>query len=115
MIKFKRIYEKSEENDGFRILIDRLWPRGLSKENARIDLWLKEVAPSDNLRKWFGHDPEKWDKFKEKYKSELINKQEQIDEIKKLETHHKIITLLYAAKDENHNNAVVLKEILTTN
>ena len=59
MIKFKRIYEKSEENDGFRILIDRLWPRGLSKENARIDLWLKEVAPSDNLRKWFGHDPEK--------------------------------------------------------
>ena len=115
MIKFKRIYEKSEENDGFRILIDRLWPRGLSKENARIDLWLKEVAPSDNLRKWFGHDPEKWDKFKEKYKSELINKQEQIGEIKKLETDHKIITLLYAAKDENHNNAVVLKEILTTN
>ncbi len=113
MINLKRIYDKYEKNDGFRILIDRLWPRGLSKENARIDLWLKEIAPSGDLRKWFGHDPAKWDEFKEKYIAELKSRQEQIEEIKNLAKTQKTITLLYAAKDEDHNNAVVLKEVLS--
>ena len=113
MINLKRIYEDFEESDGFRILIDRLWPRGLSKENAKIDLWLKEIAPSESLRKWFGHDPVKWEEFKEKYIAELKSRQEQIEEVKALAKTHKVITLLYAAKDENHNNAVVLKEVLS--
>ena len=113
MINLKRIYEDFEESDGFRILIDRLWPRGLSKENAKIDLWLKEIAPSESLRKWFGHDPVKWEEFKEKYIAELKSRQEQIKEVKALAKTHKVITLLYAAKDENHNNAVVLKEVLS--
>lgn len=112
MIKLKRVYEKYDEDDGFRILIDRLWPRGLSKEKAKIDIWLKEIAPSDGLRKYFGHKTEKWDEFKDKYRNELVNKQDEIDEIKKLENQHKIITLLYGAKDDRHNNAVVLKEIM---
>lgn len=113
MIKIKRIYEGFEESDGYRILIDRLWPRGLSKEKAKIDLWLKEIAPSEELRKWFGHDPVKWDEFKEKYGAELKSHKEQIEEIKNLVKTHKIITLLYAARDEAHNNAVVLKELLS--
>lgn len=112
MIKLKRIYEEYDKDDGFRILIDRLWPRGLSKEKAKIDIWLKEVAPSDGLRKYFGHKTEKWNEFKDKYRNELVNKQDKIDEIKKLENQHKIITLLYGAKDDQHNNAVVLKEIM---
>jgi uncharacterized protein YeaO (DUF488 family) len=70
-IKIKRVYEKYDVNDGFRIFVDRLWPRGLSKEEAKIDLWMKEIAPSDNLRKWFAHDPKKWEKFMKKYKEEL--------------------------------------------
>jgi uncharacterized protein YeaO (DUF488 family) len=78
-IKIKRVYEKYDVNDGFRILIDRLWPRGLSKEEAKIDLWMKEIAPSDNLRKWFAHDPKKWEEFMKKYeeglrKNEILNK-----------------------------------------
>ena len=100
------------ETDGFRILIDRLWPRGISKEKAKIDLWLKEIAPSDELRKWFSHDPEKWADFKEKYKSELANNLESIKVIKEIMQKEKTITFLYAAKDEEHNNAIVLKEFL---
>lgn len=112
MITIKRIYEKPLEADGYRILIDRLWPRGVSKENAKIDLWLKEIAPGDELRKWFSHDREKWNDFKKKYKLELRDNLESVKIIKEIEEKEKTITLLYAAKDEEHNNAIVLKEFL---
>lgn len=112
MITIKRIYDQPETKDGFRILVDRLWPRGMTKEKAKIDLWLKEIAPSNELRKWFSHDPEKWDDFVKKYKKELKDKQELLNTIKQLEKNEGAITLLYAAKDEKHNEAVVLKEII---
>lgn len=112
MIEIKRIYGKPAKEDGFRILIDRLWPRGVSKEKAKIDLWLKDIAPSDKLRKWFSHDVKKWNYFKTKYEVELENKLESIQRIKQIEKKEKIVTLLYSAKDERHNNAIVLKEVL---
>ncbi len=111
MIKIKRIYEKPEENDGFRILVDRLWPRGLNKQKAKVDLWLKDIAPSDNLRKWFSHDPKKWISFKSKYEKELESNT-LLQKIRRLESENKILTLIYAAKDKEHNNAVALNEIL---
>jgi uncharacterized protein YeaO (DUF488 family) len=112
MIKIKRIYEPATSDDGFRILVDRLWPRGLSKEKAKIDLWLKVIAPSDDLRKRFCHDPKKWEEFKSKYLKELEGKKELINRIKQIEKEKEIVTLLYSAKDEEHNNAVVLSAIL---
>jgi uncharacterized protein YeaO (DUF488 family) len=112
MIVLKRIYDKSEEKDGYRILIDRLWPRGVSKDEAKIDLWLKEVAPSNELRKWFSHDIKKWDDFKSKYKKELKGNLEIVQKIRQIEKEEKIVALIYSAKDEKHNNAVVLKEFL---
>lgn len=110
MLKIKRVYEDYDTADGFRILVDRLWPRGISKKEARIDLWLKEVAPSHELRQWFNHDPNKWEEFKKKYGRELLKNQEIVDQIKEIIKEHKKISLLYGAKDEMHNNAVVLKE-----
>ncbi len=112
MIKIKRIYEKPTKEDGYRILVDRLWPRGLTKEKADIDIWLKEIAPSTDLRKWFAHDRNKWKKFAGKYKRELKNNAELINKIKQLEKEKGNITLLYSAKDEEYNDAVVLKSIL---
>lgn len=112
MIKIKRIYEKFEKENGFRILVDRLWPRGISKESARVDLWLKDIAPSDKLRKWFGHKEERWEEFKNKYKEELKQKKDLLKKIKELEKKCKVITLLFSAKDEKRNNAVVLFEVL---
>jgi len=112
MIIVKRIYDKPEKKDDFRILVDRLWPRGLSKKEAKVDLWLKEIAPSDKLRKWFSHDPEKWGDFKKKYKHELKDKPELVQKINQIEKEEKTVTLLYSARDEEHNNAVVLKEYL---
>mgnify|MGYP006298637539 CR=1 FL=1 len=112
MIKIKRVYDNVTEEDGFRVLVDRIWPRGLSKENAQIDYWPKEVAPSEELRKWFAHDPEKWSEFKEKYKEELSEKDEEIVELKELAQKNEELTLLYAAKDKDHNNAVILKDFL---
>jgi uncharacterized protein YeaO (DUF488 family) len=112
MIKIKRIYEQAAEEDGFRILVDRLWPRGIKKEKAKIDLWLKEVAPSGELRKWFLHDPEKWEEFKKKYTKELAAKQELLKEIRQMEKEKGTVTLLYSARDVEHNNAVALKAIL---
>ncbi|HLR08469.1 MAG TPA: DUF488 domain-containing protein [Bacillota bacterium] len=115
LVNIKRIYEMPASEDGVRILVDRVWPRGISKEKAALDYWLKEVAPSSELRKWFAHDPEKFEAFKEKYKAELTSgKQQQALEklqaiIKKA---NKRVTLLYGAKDQTHNQAVVLKEIL---
>lgn len=111
VIKLKRVYEKPDKSDGFRILVDRLWPRGLSKEKAQVDLWLKDIAPSNELRKWFGHDPAKWTEFQHLYKRELENKQEVLEELKQI-IKEKNITLLYSARDTKHNNAVVLKELL---
>ncbi len=110
MIKIKRPYQPPEETDGFRILVDRLWPRGVSKEKAKVDLWLKEIAPSDDLRKWFAHDPEKWSQFQKRYREELKNKNSLLSTIRDLEKENGTVTLVYAAKDEKHNNAVVLKE-----
>jgi uncharacterized protein YeaO (DUF488 family) len=112
MIKVKRIYELPQEEDGSRILVDRLWPRGLQKGKAKIDLWLKEIAPSDDLRKWFAHDPKKWEEFKKKYEKELVKKQELLDEIRKEEKEKGTATFLYSAKDTEHNNAVALKALL---
>lgn len=112
MIKIKRAYEPFSNDDGFRILVDGLWPRGISKDRAKLNLWMKEVAPSDDLRKWFSHDPEKWKDFQIKYKNELKNKTDLLDKIKEIEKKTNTITLIYSAKDKEHNNAVVLEDTL---
>ena len=112
LIKIKRAYETSSKDDGFRILVDRLWPRGVSKEKAHLDLWIKDIAPSNDLRKWFSHDPGKWKEFEDKYKEELKDKNELIQEIKDIEEDKGKVTLIYSAKDKEHNNAVVLENIL---
>ena len=110
-VKIKRAYLPAEKGDGTRVLVDRLWPRGLSKEKAKIDLWLKEIAPSTELRKWFGHDPEKWAEFQKRYKAELKTNKEAVAELKKaLRADH--VTLIYGARDEEHNDAVVLQDYL---
>jgi uncharacterized protein YeaO (DUF488 family) len=106
-IEIKRVYEEPGKEDGFRILVDRLWPRGLTKEKARVDLWLKEIAPTTELRKWFAHDPEKWAGFKKRYLVELKENKEALSKIKE-EMKKRNVTLLYAAKDEAHNEAQVL-------
>ncbi len=111
MLKIKRIYEKPDKNDGARILVDRLWPRGMTKEKADIDLWLKELGPSTELRKWFAHDPAKWQAFKSKYKKELKDKKDLLDQIKNYEKKGPV-TLLYGARDTGHNEAIVLQEYL---
>ena len=111
MIRIKRIYEAPSKDDGSRVLIDRLWPRGVSKEKAKIDLWFKDIAPSDVLRKWFGHKQEQWEGFKKKYRKELDGKKELVEQLKTMNKKG-VVTLLYAAKDETRNNAVVLKDML---
>lgn len=108
------MYEKTESNDGFRVLADRLWPRGLTKEKVAADLWLKEIAPSASLRKWFNHDPGKWKEFQKKYMLELKSNQEAVNVLQQKMKEQKL-TLLYAAKDEEHNDAVVLKHFLESN
>ncbi|MGE5305190.1 MAG: DUF488 domain-containing protein [Alphaproteobacteria bacterium] len=110
-IKLKRAYEPPEKSDGLRILVDRLWPRGVSKIAARIDLWMKETAPSDALRKWFGHDPSNWNEFRKRYFRELEKRPETVAQLK-LFVNRGTVTLVYGAKDEGHNNAVALKEYL---
>ena len=115
MVRVKRVYEKAESKDAWRVLVDRLWPRGMKKEAAKIDLWMKDVAPSDTLRKWFGHDAKKWGDFQKKYRAELKEKAELLAELKKLEKEHGTLTLLFGARDEEHNQAVVLAEVLKTN
>ncbi|HLO25570.1 MAG TPA: DUF488 domain-containing protein [Geobacteraceae bacterium] len=111
MIKIKRIYDPPAPGDGRRILVDRLWPRGLSKDEARLDEWLKEIAPSDDLRKWFGHDPDRWEEFRKRYREEL-NSNGELLKLLRTEGGKGTVTLLFAAKDAEHNNAVVLKEML---
>jgi uncharacterized protein YeaO (DUF488 family) len=111
MIRLKRAYAAPASRDGLRILVERLWPRGISKDRAAIDLWLKDLAPSTELRKWFSHDPEKWDEFRQRYRIELGNKGDLLVLLK-----HRIsegtVTFVYAAHDEERNSAVVLKEYL---
>ena len=110
-VEIKRVYEKPRPADGTRILVDRLWPRGLSKERARVDLWLKDIAPSTELRKWFSHDPSKWTEFQARYRQELKSEADLLDVLKKKAAKGPI-TLLYGAKDEVHNEAVVLQSLL---
>ncbi|SRR5690554_623968 len=114
MIQLKRIYDSANEDDGYRVLIDRLWPRGLSKGNAKIDLWMKDIAPSTELRKWFHHDPDKWEEFQELYKEELSNNKDLLDQLLKLEKDNNKLTLLYSAKDRERNQAVVLLQLLSS-
>ncbi len=111
MVRIKRIYDPPEPEDGRRVLIDRLWPRGMAKDEARIDEWLKEIAPSDELRQWFGHDPARWEEFASRYREELKGGGELLKRLR-TEARKGTVTLLYAAKDTEHNNAVVLKELL---
>lgn len=112
MIQVKRVYEKPSKEDGFRVLVDRLWPRGLTKERAKADLWMKEIAPSDVLRKWFGHDPAKWHEFVKRYAGELAKKEELLAEVKRLERAHGTVTLLYGRNDEKRNQAVLIAAAL---
>ena len=112
-MKIKRVYEAAQIEDGKRILVDRLWPRGLTKEKARVDIWLKDIAPSTDLRKWFGHEPAKWNEFRKRYIEELKNNEKQTSILKEqLKTG--MVTLVYAAKDKEHNEALVLKELFDT-
>ena len=111
MIQLKRVYAKTSRKDGLRILVDRLWPRGLTKERAAVNLWLKDVAPSTELRKWFGHDPAKWKQFQLRYQKELREKKDAIQLLKQKSKEH-TVTLVYGARDEEHNEALVLKSVV---
>jgi uncharacterized protein YeaO (DUF488 family) len=111
-IRVKRVYQEPDTDDGTRILVDRLWPRGLTKAHAQVDLWLKEIAPSNDLRKWFAHDPAKWAEFQIRYAAELKQNKEQLALLKQ-EAAKGRITLLYAARDEEHNEAVILQKLLS--
>jgi uncharacterized protein YeaO (DUF488 family) len=111
MVKIKRVYEPPARDDGKRILIDRLWPRGLKKEDSRIDQWMKEVAPSNELRKWFNHDPDKWTEFKKRFFAELQGRRGKVEEIVNL-ARKGTVTLLFGSKEERFNNAVALKEYI---
>ena len=111
MIQVKRVYEKPSRTDGLRVLVDRLWPRGLTKERAAVKLWLKDLAPSTELRKWFGHDPVKWKQFQTRYRNELQGKKDALKLLKQ-KSKERTVTLLYGARDEDHNEALVLKKVL---
>jgi uncharacterized protein YeaO (DUF488 family) len=110
-VKLKRAYEQAESEDGIRILIDRLWPRGVKKEDAALDQWMKDLAPSTELRKWFGHDPARWEEFRERYAKEVNEHPEQLKQLRAL-ARKRIVTLVYSAHDEEHNDAVVLRAII---
>lgn len=112
MFKIKRIYEAAKPSDGCRILVDRLWPRGISKDRAGISLWLKEIGPSTELRKWFGHDPKGWPEFRKRYRQELRGAPDVATRIKELEKEHGVVTLVFSARDEERNQAVVLRDFL---
>jgi uncharacterized protein YeaO (DUF488 family) len=110
-IKLKRVYERAEPSDGFRVLVDRLWPRGVSKEKACIEEWVRDIAPSSELRKWFGHDPEKWPEFQRRYKAELNTKTQLLQKLL-ADAAGRGITLVYASRKRQYNNVIVLKEVL---
>jgi uncharacterized protein YeaO (DUF488 family) len=111
-IATKRIYALPSKSDGYRVLVDRLWPRGLSRAIASIDLWLRDLAPSTELRKWYGHDVERWPEFGNRYRQELEGHGELLDTLLDIEHHHGTVTLLFAARDEVHNEAEVLADVL---
>lgn len=110
-VRIRRVYDPPGRSDGCRVLVDRIWPRGVGKEAARLDAWLREVAPSDGLRRWFGHEPEKWPEFRRRYFAELEEKEELVAELAE-KARGEGLTLVFGAKDEEHNNAVALKEYL---
>lgn len=110
-IRLKRVYEPPTPRDGVRVLVERLWPRGLSKDKARVDRWIKDIAPSTELRRWFGHDPAKWEAFKRRYWAELEQRPEVVEEVLKL-VRQNTVTFVYAAADAERNSAVALKEFL---
>jgi uncharacterized protein YeaO (DUF488 family) len=109
--RFERAYEPPSEADGTRVLIDRLWPRGVTKAKAAIDHWFRDLAPSTELRKWFGHDPARWNEFRRRYTAELMQHRERLDDLLQMASEGPV-TLIYGARDEQHNDAVVLKEVL---
>ena len=111
-VRLKRVYDKPARADGFRVLVDRLWPRGLTKDAARLDVWLRDVAPSTELRKWYGHEREKWPEFRRRYRAELRTHREQLEDLR-LRATKETVTLLYASREADINHAVVLKELLT--
>ena len=115
MVRIKRVYEPASKQDGYRVLVDRLWPRGMKKEAAKIDLWMKDIAPSDALRKSFHHDAAKWTDFHKKYQAELKTKKQWLAQLKKLEKEHGTLTLLFGARDPEHNQAVIIAEALKKN
>ena len=111
-IGIKRVYEPPAATDGYRVLVDRLWPRGISKEAAHINLWLQRIAPTSELREWYGHEVEKWPEFQRRYREELNAHSELLDLLCDIERHEKVVTLLFGAKDEEHNEADVILEVL---
>jgi uncharacterized protein YeaO (DUF488 family) len=110
-VRLKRAYEPPATSDGYRVLIDRLWPRGVRREGARLDEWARELAPSAELRRWFGHDPERFDEFRRRYAAELAEQEEKLRELRR-RARSGTLTLVYGAHDKEHNDAVVLAEIL---
>jgi uncharacterized protein YeaO (DUF488 family) len=123
VVRLKRVYDDASPDDGTRVLVDRLWPRGRSREAVKVDLWLKDVAPSDKLRHWFNHDPVRWPEFRKRYRAELAERPEdtksedtkskELETLRRLAAGKERVTLLFAAKDSEHNNAVALKEWLS--
>ena len=114
-IRLKRVYDPPADEDGYRILVERLWPRGISKERARIDLWLRDAGASPELRTWFGHDPERWEEFRRRYFAELSAREEVVQALRKAIQDRRTVTFVFAARDEQHNNAVALLEFLEEN
>lgn len=112
MITIKRIYETKNENEYYKVFVDRLWPRGISKEKVKWNEWMQDISPSEELRKWFGHESAKWPEFRQRYHEELLHKQEMLNRLKELETRYGHIVLLYSSKDEKQNNAIILREHL---
>jgi uncharacterized protein YeaO (DUF488 family) len=110
-VRIKRVYDEPAPADGYRVLVDRLWPRGIRKDDATLDEWMKDVAPSTDLRQWFGHDPEKFDEFADRYRAEL-ERSAALARLRALRREHDVVTLLYSAKDAEHNQAVVLRDLL---
>ena|SRR5690349_15661682 len=112
MIQIARVYGTPSKSGGWRVLVDRLWPRGLTKAAVNADEWMKDIGPSDALRKWFGHEPKRWAGFQKRYRAELTKKKDLLAQIRQAEREHDTVTLLYGAKDEEHNEAVVLRDVL---
>ncbi|MEO8207605.1 MAG: DUF488 family protein [Chloroflexota bacterium] len=112
-IRLKRVYEPRSDGDGYRVLVDRLWPRGLTKDAASIDLWLRDIAPSTELRTWYGHQLARWPEFQRRYEQELLGRGQLLDLLRDIEQHNELVTLLFAARDQDHNEANVLAEALT--